>query len=195
MNSLSSSQEYYTVTRVLYRAAWEAEDSTSCCSILAKIAFIAFPIIAAIAILETAIIPAIALANHCWSSTTEDTAEDREVLQEEPLGKLNPKEDTVEAARERLLRKLNAKIDGQYEELVSLFENLESVDPRVAEEATTTLNFLKTNGYTLHYLVDHSLPLWPCDYAALQKIALDSATSENPIVRNRGSIACDLMTF
>ncbi|HEX2582932.1 MAG TPA: hypothetical protein VHL30_02325 [Chlamydiales bacterium] len=193
MNSITTpSQEYYTVTRVLYRAAWEAEDSTSCSSILAKIAFIAFPIIAAIALLETVIIPVIALANHCWSSRTEGVVE---ATQKAPVGKLNPKEDAEKTTRERLLEKLTAKIDGQYKELVLLFEHLESVDPIVAEEATATLNFLKTNGYTLTQLVDHSLPLWPCDYAALQKIAQDSATSKNPIVRQRGSIARDLLEF
>ncbi len=190
MNSVTvCPQEYYAVTRSLYSAAWKAEDSTSCSSILAKVAFIAFPIIATIAMLETLFIPATALGNHFWSPAAKSNL--LPALNKIP--QLVPTEPTVggpEAAREQLLEKLNAKINDRYEELVSLFRDLESADPIVAEEATATLNFLEANGHTLHHLVLHSLPLWPCNYAAIQRIALDSANSENSTARERAFIAC-----
>lgn len=87
----------------------------------------------------------------------------------------------------------DSPIDAQYQtlsEVVALFEELESADPEIAENAKKKLELLKEQGFTSDTLIMCSLPYSPHDAQKLGEIALNNSKSSDPLLQERAFQAC-----
>lgn len=76
-------------------------------------------------------------------------------------------------------------------ELVQLFDDLESSDETVVQQAEQKIKNMQRIDYPFHSLVLDSFPLWPVDEAALKEIALKPEA--HPLRQQRAFHACSYL--